>query len=326
MSEGYPQGQEQPWHNQEPEGKGSQTVETTDLNSESVETQNEVTEHRDEPDSDTRWDHDKAETMAAVLKEDSVLKKDSESNHSYSFDDAVERRDKQLDVLDKDYVDEMTEGEKTQLRHAHEDQSKIDQGYDESQLKRHLAETQEKYDKAVAWALEHKQSIIEGGRRELDVTVDQILSPYQELYDMNPAVFAQMPTSEFMGITNEFLEINIKIKENESDSKKIEWWSGQIKDAFEKRGIVNWNIIDALEKEIGMSLEMDDDSYDEMSRKFEAEASDSFDKTPRQIMEGYMRVGEEYTSQFETKKLADEQRKIDFLDEHKPETSNQDQN
>jgi len=277
-------------------------------------------ERRDEPDADTRWDHDKAETMAAVLKDEGT------------FDNTIEQKDAvEQEVNSKEYLDRHTEAESNDLKFSQEHASepadaRSAYGFTQAERERNLEKDQRRYDTAVVETRALGEGAIEKSRQRVEDKVDQVLSPYQELYDRNQSVFAEMPTAEFMGIAKEFSEISSKIKENEADSKKIEWWSRQIKDAFEKKGIVNWNIIDALEKEIGMSLEMDDDTYDEVLKKFEAEVSDSFDKTPRQIMEGYMRVAAEYTAQFEDKKQADKQRKKELLDKYGPEASDQGQN
>lgn len=321
MGEGYSQGPEQQLPAQEQLGEqprqysdGSNTTIEAEPTSDAIEAQDVPAGRRDEPDTDTRWDHDKAETMAGVLKQDG------------RFDASIESKDLAEEYVNSnEYVDDNTKRESRELKEAQETASNSS-SYEGDYGKKRLAEAQDDYDSAVAETHVMGQKGIERSRQKVDKVVDEVLSPYQELYDMNPATFGEMPTKEFMVVAKELAEISRKIKDNEAYSNKIEWWNRQIKDAFEKKRIVDWNIIDALEQEIGMGLEIDDDAYDEVSKKFEAEVSDSFDKTPRQIMEGYMRVSEEYTSQFAAKMLADEQRKKELLDKYGPEASDQGQN
>ena len=315
MSEGYPEGQEQ----QFPTLDNEQSVNQPQREGEDVQV-TEPTAVEENGGTDTRWDHDKAETMAAVLKADGTFDKQIDS-----------REGVKQEVDSKEYLDHNTEEEGDRLRMMQERASEpMDErsSYSTTQAERetYLDEAQKEYNTAVAKTHDLGEEAIERSRQRVENKVDEVLSPYRELYDMNPAAFAEMPTKEFMIVASELAEINGEIENNEDNSKKIEWWNHQIKNAFEEKHIVNYNIIDALEKAISDSLGMDDNTYDEMLKKFEAETSDWFDKTPRQIMEGYMRVSGEYTSQFEAKQLADQQRKQDFLDKYKPETSDQDQN
>ncbi len=316
MSEGYPQNQEQQFSTQDNE----QSSEQPQFKGEDVQ----VTEPNSVEENggmDTRWDHDKAETMAAVLKDDG------------SFDEVIEHRDAvKQKVNSKDYLDRYTEVEKGDLEYSQELASepadaRLPYGSTQADRERQLEKDQNKYDTAVVETHALGERAIEKSRQRVEDKVEEVLSPYQELYDMNPAIFADMPTKEFMVIAKGLAEISDEIEINEDNSNRLEWYNHKLKDAFENKSLVNWGIIDNFRQDICRSLgKENDDTYDRVLEKFEAEASDSFDKTPRQIMEGYTRVGNEYTSQFEAKKLADQQRKKDFLDKHKPETSDKDQN
>ncbi|MBC7764341.1 hypothetical protein H7Y29_01370 [Microbacteriaceae bacterium] len=313
MNEGYPQGQEKQFLTQDVqlprEGGDVQVTEPT-----SVE---------ENGDTDTRWDKNKATTMAAVLQGDEFG----------NFDTYVKERDALKQSVDSAaFEDDYTQPERQDLHEAGENLADhvANPGRYEAtvgDLEKKLAVKQNNYDRAVVKAGAKGQRFIDVARDRLERTVDQVLSPYQEIYDMNPALFAEMPTKEFMVIAKELAEISDEIEINEDNSNRLEWYNHKLKDAFENKSSVNWGIMDNFRQDICRSLGMEnDDTYDRVLEKFEAEASDSFDKTPRQIMEGYIRVAGEYTSQFEAKKLADEQRKKDFLDKYKPETSDQDQN
>lgn len=283
MGEGYPQGQEQ----QLPD------------------------ERRDEPDTDTRWDHDKAETMAEVLKQDDT------------FYDSIESKDLTEEYVNsKEYVDDNTERESRWLKESQEKVS-ISSPYMDGEKR--LAGAQGAYDTAVAETQAMGQDSIEKARNRVEKVVDEVLSPYQELYDRNPDVFAGMPTAEFMAIVKEFSEISAKIERDEEYSRNLEDYNDKIRTAIEQKKSVNWDVIVNFSREIADSLDMSSDEWVEVREKFEVEIDDSFDKTKRQIMEAFVRVGQEYTSQFEAKKLAKQQRSKELLDKYGPRTSNQDQ-
>lgn len=312
MGEGYPQGAEEQLPTQEQEGEGSQTVETTDQTSESVETQDVLAERRDEPDADTRWDHDKAETMAAVLKEDGT------------FDDVIESKDITEEYVNsKEYVDNNTERESRWLKEAQEIVSHPSPYMDGE---KRLAGAQDAYDTAVAKTQAMGQDSIEKARKIVDKAADEVLSPYQELYDRNPAVFAEMSTKEFMAIAKEFAEASGRIERDKEYSRSLKWFNDEISKAIEQKKSVRWEVIASFSRAITESLDMSPGDWTDVRDKFEAEIDERFDKTPRQIMEAYVRIGQEYTSQFEAKKLADEQRSKELLDKYGPETSGQDQN
>ncbi len=272
---------------------------------------------------DTRWDHDKAETMAAALKEDG------------SFDDVIKQRDAvKQDVNSKEYLDRHTDVESDNLRIAQQEVANLSEHHDDytqAFRKKTLEEDQEMYDTAVVETHALGEGAIERSRQKVDKVVDEVLSPYQELYDMNPAAFKEMRTEEFMVIAYDLAEISSKLEANERDLKIIEGYNDTIKDAIEGGRLVNGQLIADLSAIIEDCLDiytphMTDSAYAQVRKKFNAENANSFDKTPRQIMEGYMRVAGEYTSQFKAKKLADEQRKKEFLDKYKPEASTSDQN
>ena len=321
MGEGEPQGQEQQLPSQEQLGEqprqysdGSNTTIEAEPTSDAIEAQDVPAGRRDEPDADTRWDHDKAETMAAVLKEDGT------------FDDHIEDREKAKDFFSsKEYVDRHTERESRELKEAQATASNSS-SYEGDYGKKRLAEAQDDYDSAVAETHVMGQKGIEKSRKNVDKAVDEVLSPHQELYDQNPAIFAEMPTSEFMGIAEELAKIDLNLRVDKSSAIDLKWYNDRIGTAFEEKSSVNWDLIVSFRQVIADSLGMNDEDYDGVIKKFEAEADNSFDKTPRQVMEGYMRVAGEYTSQFEAQRLADEQRRKELLDKYKPETSTTDQN
>jgi len=308
MSEGYPQGQEQQFPTQDNEQSGDQPqregedVQVTEPNSveENVGT-------------DTRWDHDKAETMAAVLKMDGTFDKNMKN-----------RSENDQFINSGDYLARDTQLERDNLEKAKKMVPNPD-GFGGDYSKKSLEGAQEDYDNAAAETQAKGQRAIEKNRERVDESVDEVLSPYQELYDRNPSVFAEMPTAEFMGIAKEFSEISSRIEENERDAESLKNSIDKIRIALENKTTVNWDVIVNFSYEIAGGLHMSTDEWVEVREKFEAEC-DYFNKPGRQIMEDFIRVGEEYISQFEAKKLADEQRSKELLDKYGPETSTTDQN
>ena len=157
--------------------------------------------------------------------------------------------------------------------------------------------------------------------------------PFEELYDLAPEVFANMPTPEFIAATREFTEIQEKVTERSWGLRRIELGLGLLKERLEKRQRVHANEtyqdmaygnIVAYVDEVRNALaiyEIEDEEernriWKEVEEKYAAVMSGSFDKTPRQIVEGCIEVTEEYVKQIAEKLQAALRAKQEFLEKH----------
>lgn len=150
---------------------------------------------------------------------------------------------------------------------------------------------------------------------------DRVLSPYEGLYDYNPAVFAEMPTSKFMAEAQELTRIDADRATYEEGLYKAQKLSAAIDEWIDERRELDPPVVNNLYRgAIRLGRGMDNNSFEAFKNEIEAITADTFDKTPRQILGEYRDL-----TQRQQKRLADEQAKADqarqaLLDKYKPET------
>jgi len=222
---------------------------------------------------DEEADRAMAETMAAILKEDT-----DDDHFNRSFDGLLDDRSRYLDHTNANSMQDDT------------------------------AEAREKREEKTKRKLDR-----------LNATVDKKLTPYEELYEMNPDAFANMQASDFMTVAKEFSGTSVTLEYLSSYLGKQQRFEEEMKKMSENEELANPDFVRAHLNNISNALGMDDTTDRELHKEFGRVNKDWFDMTPRQIMEGYQNLIEKYSGEIAAKKEEAEKKRTEILDRYKPE-------
>lgn len=317
-------------------GEFEQPSENTDQHVEPVTdtAQPEVTEQPQQ--EDTRWDEDKARTLASAIKNDTVLNGLVE-HHAEIFSPDGGQLVKS-DYSDAEASSEAVDASKKRLEELENSEFEPDSRFPtkEAAIKdaKHWAAINEyKLDAN----LELGAATLERDREQVHKNTMRRLSPFEELYDVNPAKFADMPTSEFVVLGGELAgythALNLIARANGNiDSIKADITKDtteQAPDSLLERygddGEEIENIAACIGAAEGMSEE-DEEKFANLAEEQFAEIFSSenrFNKSPKQLLEDYDAFVNTYRDRAAAAKTKIQAQYQEILDRFKPESQHQ---
>jgi hypothetical protein len=257
----------------------------------------------DEGKYDKSWDPVKAETMASVLKEEG------------SFDHVIEDHE-----LAKHRVEQGGPPNRPRLKDI---ESLVDAQEDVNRFAGPPPEKQaralEKAEATLRGVDEANANYLSDSAENIETTVGTVLSPFEELYDTNPTLFAKMPTEEFMEIAKNLNHIS-----READSlgvlvDRMQSFETKIAKGLEKAQPLSGDDREVLIATVanGTGMSQDKKNMAELGDKFDAAALPSFEKSPRQVLESYKALVGEYQAQIKARKAEADEKRQAFLDKYK---------
>ena len=280
------------------------------------------------PDIDEgRWDHDKAETLATVLKEDQQfdeklddhiqLKGAVESGEYEDQDPTVRYEQKRIDES-KEKINELEEV----IANPDTDSLRKKQAERSLENRREsLAYSEEDLSIAKPAARAEGQEKVKEKRDAITELSDKKLTPFEELYDLNPEAFATMPTSEFMDVARKFSDANAKLELWEAALTHT--LADDIAKAIEEKQTMTFR--EARDSFAGVyrnlvtnadSVRIDDDPTEAIGAIFE----DSFDKTPREVMTEVKTLADKYTARLKEHRDAARAKRDEIINTYKPDS------
>lgn len=258
------------------------------------------------------WDHDKASTMAGVLQDEGTfteaMDKRQAAKDDYNSSDYVGSRvtleqadvDDAVDslkaaILDRDVLQDSAKGDKI-----------VEDAADE--LDRDFAALEQ----AQEAARQEAPAILERLKAKNDREIMNVLSPYEELYDTNPDKFATMPTAEFMELGKALIEAARDASEAEYGIERIQHYAGLIQGGINGKIMTDQPTLNALIFE-AMSIGADRDA---LEGAIKIPDEDRFDKSPHEIMEGYLELLNGYKQKLEEKLTAARNKRQTLLTAH----------
>jgi len=239
------------------------------------------------------WDIAKAETMASVLRESPGFIEDSDKLLSLKIED-------QEDRATQDRLKEEAERHRATGEEIPSDlSSRIDELGD---------------------SIRERQEKIRIAKFETDWRAEFATDTYQELYDINPSMFADMPTSEFMKIAQEYqVQVLIPLAEQESLVSNVQKCIDEIEQCLEqKRGVP----IATIDRGISFALKAAGigsvPEVSEFKDKFSKVYEGSTDKTIGEIMEEQIALFKDSFELAETRTQRERERLSSFLRKYQP--------
>ena len=293
---------------------------------------------------DTRWNEDKARTVGMATREAGY----SRGEHD-PFDDtkSLEWARGRLSMMDSD--EQITWGGDVQDKAQKlEKQKQVVENYkargeEVPEDQQHwLEHDQVEYDQAKTRERERLGEDLEDETGEREEAIAKLERPFEELYDLAPDTFANMPTSEFMEVTREFTSLEKKLKLENRSLWTAEQISTVLKEHLEKKQGLHWDshlrrnsfysgnvavMVDEIQDALrigGVTSEEYERIAQEVEDKYKAVFAGSFDKTPKQIVESALELTDGYAQQIAGKVQEALRQKQEFLKKHgiktEPET------
>ncbi|MGH7156909.1 MAG: hypothetical protein ACREGG_02260 [Candidatus Saccharimonadales bacterium] len=297
---------------------------------------------------DTRWDEDKARTVGMAAKasdmlhgEDRLINEPLENLplDSRAFDNERLNREREAmrelnespEALEREVRNRGVGGTlqwtKERIAELQAEGKEIPED-----LSQQLQETQSAHDEYAERVRTNANYYVEDREREREQVIEKLTSPFEELYDLNPELFAQMPTPEFIEVYKEQRDIDEKIGRREKCLGELVEAETALKAMLENRELITWDdkdpdrpqdIYHSIPPDLrdiiygvsgGIREDYTDDKIVEVLRKYESEFRDNnFGKSPQQIMEGYIRLTNEYLDQIRSLLAETESRKKEFM-------------
>jgi len=211
-------------------------------------------------------------------------------------------------------------------------------------LSQQLKEAQSAYDEDAARVRRNTDLYVEGMEEARERVIDKIISPFEELYDLNPDLFAKMPTPEFIEVYKEQRDIDEKIGRREKCLEELVEAEAVLKAKLDNSELIVWDekdpdkpqdIYHSIPKDLrniiygasdGIREDHTDSKIVEVLRKYESEFRDNnFGKSPQQIMEGYVRLTNEFIGQIRSLLAKTESRKQEFIAKYAKTTDSETQ-
>ncbi len=251
-----------------------------------------------------RWDPGKAATLAAALKEEGSFDRDLEEHEDFkkkaSADDYLDSyhpvKGKKNEV---DYVkSEIQALENLEHKDEFTEERIVRQRQRLDRKESELAATREAVGK-------HTEESLRKSSERVAKVADQVLSPFEELYDLNPEAFANMPTSEFMAVAKELKEIDRATREKSEYLAEVEGYvtevdeliaegkeltTSAVYEVFNRLADIAWGKPDGPDSGYNEFCEAEEKQY------FDPIFEGSFDKTPREKMNGVKAMYQNYAS------------------------------
>jgi hypothetical protein len=188
--------------------------------------------------------------------------------------------------------------------------------------------------------MEHAEAVGRGERAEygkghgkeiVDRIVERDLSPFEELYDVNPELFANMPTSQFIDLARGLEKIDKELHSPDREIADMGTWDDKLQRCLDdEQGLSGWDW-DNIDKLFTRTLstyswrlrergetETADSERRALDKAYKEVGADSFNKSTRQQLESLKQV----VSDLRTKmgSLADlpRRQRAEFLDKYRP--------
>ena len=149
----------------------------------------------------------------------------------------------------------------------------------------------------------------------VEASIQETIGVLERLYDINPSVFAGMPTAEFVAIGKEFRIVDGKLQDATLAQGWIGWQKEILEQGLKRRHMPPREQINVLASSI--ASELGHENLTSLQEKFEAVDADWFDRTPRQITEGYIAAINECLTEAEENKRQAEQAWQNFVGKYK---------
>lgn len=164
----------------------------------------------------------------------------------------------------------------------------------------------------------HITEVAKGVSRE----ADKVMSPFIELYDLNPDKFAAMPTSDFMEIANKFAALTETIEQDTESEKRLQQWRNRFVESLAegKEIVTDSNYRTDILGDITRVLRPDDDTLSAIDAREKDIYTGYFDKTPRQITQASSDFLADYLSQVSAAIAASKKSRQDIIDANRPST------
>lgn len=317
MSEGQPQAPDQ--------AAPEQQIPVIDGNTEGVHFDIQASAEPTEGD-DGRWDHQKAKTLATVVKEDGGPGNPPRVYERLGDDDlpTVDNAQTTYHSLLHDEIQNLrflAEKDKS-LKRGLEDAKSKSQPEREKDLQGVIEENEDQLRAAEQALEEARNKEIQKRNERIKKEVDHVLSPFEELYDANPDRFAGMPTSEFMAIGRELSEIDYFLEAEEENLDDIEAANKDIGGYIEEERELSsqWvkNHFDGLVDSVwdwgkGRGVEYKEFRDGEKEREFDPIYEGSFDKTPREKMDAIKAMSDRYIAKIREKRDATQTKRDELI-------------
>lgn len=313
--------------------------------------------------NDTRWDLAKSQTVGMAAKEE-----DRNYRLQYEPDDArafnnerlkyAREKARKLNIGDEDAVAYAVKNSSPVYKLDYEELQKLKSEIADLQtggeevpelLSKRLEVLQRRYDEQAEYLRGLENRMLRAGERQRDEAIDQVIKPFEELYDLNPELFAKMPVPEFIEANRELREIEQDLVRLETGQKRIIEGAEEIKSKIENRELIEWpieepggpvfDIYRSIPDELrGVIYGADtvlspqyvyngkihgeqrgrlDNKLLEVLNKYEAvPQGDSFDRSPHQIMEAYLELTNDYIDQARALFADAKKRKQDFMSKY----------
>jgi len=260
------------------------------------------------PEDDTRWDHDKAETLATALKDSGI------------YDERMNQRKERIDYVNSDeFIENNTRKERENLEVAEDRVQNETPGTNRMDYwsgKRD--ETKNELDEAVTGARESGEKSLANQLENINEEFKNELTPYEELYDLNSDHFANMPTGEFMKIAEQYRGIGTELSNKEYYRDNSIKADENIKEIYARKESVNWRGAQEVADSMSGALSANSELHKEIRDKYMATIEDDFDKSPRQIMDAILDLDKEYLAQVNASIASTQKEKEDFLNQFRP--------
>lgn len=288
----------------------------------------------DEDDGAQSWDMAKAETMAAIQKADGTLDKDLNKIESFKDDN---KRAKELlaagaeaDIDSFNNViwdpDLSRSRDKLQIAKQSVERSRESGSAEKVEEAEHkLEQAQSEYQ---ARANDFMERLDDEEKDLLKATKeDTVLSTFEDLYDLNPELFAEMPTSKFMDIAKNFKNLVVNEALVRRDWREVERVRNRIEDMTEAQiglspdsrgGVSSYAISNVMAGGAGRAHSTE--ALQDVRSRFDEAYSGSFDKSPRQINEAVLALIKEYAAESKARLDAAAKKITDFKDQYKPKS------
>lgn len=263
-----------------------------------------------------RWDKQKAETMAGVLQEEDELIGNDYPNMA-ELGNVVEQENAVR--KDPDYEAPFTKNARIEF-----ERREVDSG---NWTEKGIEAAKAGYEDAKTHQLDDLKTFHQEMAKEYTEGSDITLSPYEELYDLNPDKFANMPTSEFMKTAKEFSRTTNYIKWVSSNKDELDKVLSVFKNSLEKgEDMISIRYKDAMLYSQERLVKVLNPEYEErqtMHERLVGIMDGEFDKTPRQIVEAKADFLKEYMEKVNSRIVRLQKSRQDILDAAKQTSSSE---
>lgn len=294
----------------------------------------------------TQWDEAKASTVGMATREAGY----SRDVHDPFQNKHLEWARGRMSMMDSDAQitwggDVQEKARNTEaLRQRVEDYKERDEEVPEY-TKRTLEHAEAELDQAKTKERKELEESLKDDTSEREEAIAKLERPFEELYDLAPETFANMPTSEFMEVTKQLITLKRKLNYENQGLHTAQHISEELRESFlERRRGLRWDStgsiggssiykgdVSAVIEEIQDALLMpgfkDNEEYDrithEVDDKYRAVFEGSFDKTPRQIVEGVIELTDGYAQQIAGKVQEALRQKNEFLKKYGVKTESE---